>query len=287
MNLLTIHPTQAFGTFELDRSMIGQQSDMDSKLELVAKLVSVEGAPCNPEALQHQFLMCRPIAEQESGDTSVSRWKVATKQMQQSRAASRQCSLNEIKCGLAGLIVFKPTTSTIEGTFTKLERAMTSRQQHCDADYEEAVCRIISDLTEKDRSSLEKLAKDAQCAWASLGYGVARASGRAKRPHPNIFIKSSLVAKRQRSIRSDHGDDVDPQVSTEATLRRMQMQDRAAALKDASTNDKTLADVINEVHEAIPDTVGDGVWTNDYKKELKWLRKKEHKKSDCGQGRLA
>ena len=165
------------------------------------------------------------------------------------RASNRTAiELSAIKRAFCGLAVFKPTTSPIEGEFSKVTRVMSAQQHHCKPALEEAIFRISSELPSlKDDDSLTVLAKQSQKSWCRLGFGVVRASGKILRPHKNL----RCLRQRKRIDDTKHVLE-NPLESTEAALHRAQLEERAAELERMDAKNTTLEAAIAMVDHRPP-----------------------------------
>ena len=226
-------------------------------------------APCDIASLAEQFGFIRPIEKAEHHDNNKDRWKAALVGV--ARASNRTAvELSAIKRAF-WFGFFKPTTSPIEGEFTKQNRVMSAQQHHCAPAFEEATFRISSALLSMtDADSLAALAKQSQKSWCRLGLGVARASGKIMRPHKMRCLQQSKPIDDTKHVLQN------PLESIEAALHRAQTKQRAAELKGMDADNATLAAAIAAVHPDQPPAVNE--WTDAQTKELAWLEDKQLKK---------
>ena len=178
--------SQAFSILDLNHDHLhairhsNETCTWDTKCKTLCDLISDDvDEQFDTHVLKEEITALHPIAR-SMGGTVPERWAQAHQKVQGSKAWSTKFKLEASGNLIVDFKTFISSTSDVERIFTKVVRTFSSQQESCSAEYEEALCRIISDFVPTTKTADLAFVRECQKAWTRRALGEARSSGESR-----------------------------------------------------------------------------------------------------------
>ena len=188
---------QALGIFDLNTPA----ADKSANLEMLSNTMGLDHG-CVVSEIENLQPYAKHVLNERPELDHHTAWALAVEKVEHLRPELK-FPLSNAKELIADYQVFNGSTSSCEQQFTKVER-ISSQQSSMNEDYEEAMVKIISDVSD-DVFRDPALYEEARHCWLSIGFGSSRLSGKSNRRDNNLNTQPpektrSPIARRPRPI---------------------------------------------------------------------------------------